>query len=103
MLDGDVPVLMQNPVILREFGEADVPLIQAAAEDPMIPLITTVPSVPSDAQALAYIVRQHGRRTEGVGYSFAVALVDTDEAVGQIGLWLYELQHGRASGAISHR
>ncbi len=36
----------------------------------------------------AYIDRQSARLAEGVGYSFAIAETSTDEAVGQIGLWV---------------
>lgn len=37
------------------------------------------------------------RLTTGVGYSFAIADAETDQAVGQIGLWLREIAEGRAT------
>jgi [ribosomal protein S5]-alanine N-acetyltransferase len=49
------------------------------------------------AAALAYIARQHDRLATGEGYSFAIADASTGAAVGQIGLWLRNLDQGRAS------
>ncbi|WGM20725.1 GNAT family N-acetyltransferase [Paenarthrobacter sp. OM7] len=44
---------------------------------------------------------------DGTGYSFAIADSSSDQAVGQIGLWLKDLSQGRASigywVAPSHR
>ena len=70
-------------------------LIAEASRDPLIPLITSVPTVPLPADCLAYIERQRQRLAEGAGYSFAIADGLTDPAVGQIGLW--PRFHGRAS------
>ena len=74
-------------VTLRPFGPADVVLVQSAAQDPLIPLITSVPSTPGRAEALAYIERQHRRAQTGEGWSFAIADAETGIGVGQIGLW----------------
>lgn len=82
---------------LREFSDDDVDLIYRAGADPMIPLITTVPSVPNHEQALAYIQRQHRRLRERTGYSLAIAEAETNQAVGQIGLWLQQQSNGIAS------
>ena len=82
---------------LRAFTPADVPVVREAALDPLIPLITSVPARGDDDACLAYVARQGDRLTHGVGYSFAVADLATDEAVGQIGLWLHDLRHGRVS------
>jgi RimJ/RimL family protein N-acetyltransferase len=92
-----IPVLTRPPVTLRAFQSADIPLVQEAGNDPLIPLITTVPASGDAGAARAYIQRQHDRLTSGVGYSFAIADEATDEAVGQIGLWLKNVGHGRAS------
>lgn len=83
--------------MLRAFADDDVALIQGVSTDPLIPLITTVPTTSDPEEARAFIDRQRARLTEGEGYSFAIADVDTDEAVGQIGLWLRNLRYGRAS------
>lgn len=92
-----LPVLTHEHVRLRGFRESDVDLIASVASDPLIPLITTVPASGSRDDALAYITRQHERLTSGVGYSFAIADATTDEALGQVGLWMRDHHHGRAS------
>jgi ribosomal-protein-alanine N-acetyltransferase len=60
-------------------------------------LITSVPSVGSPKNVAAYVDRQHHRLREGAGYSFAIADMRTDEAVGNIGLWMRDIEFGRAS------
>ncbi|WP_309993524.1 GNAT family N-acetyltransferase [Paenarthrobacter nitroguajacolicus] len=56
-----------------------------------------VPASGSRQAALAFIERQHQRLVDGTGYSFAIADSSSDQAVGQIGLWLKNLSQGRAS------
>ena len=85
------------------FLEEDVPLIQQAAEDPLIPLITTVPTTTDPAAALAFIARQHSRATQGEGYSFAIADASTGAAVGQICLWLRDQQLGTSQHRLLNR
>ncbi|GAA1380209.1 GNAT family protein [Luteococcus sanguinis] len=97
MLPQTIPTLEGRRVTLRPFRESDAPLVQSVAGDPLIPLITTVPTSGSLEDALAYIDRQHERLVSGAGYSFAIANAETDEMVGQIGLWLAAIKHGRAS------
>jgi ribosomal-protein-alanine N-acetyltransferase len=92
-----MPVIEHAPVVLREFGDSDIGVVLSAAEDPLIPLITTVPAAGGLGEALAYIQRQRQRLPSGAGYSFAIADIATGEAVGQIGLWLRDLNVGRAS------
>lgn len=92
-----MPRLADGSVILRPFELGDAPLIASVATDPLIPLITTVPSGGTEADVRAYIERQQERLSTGVGYSFAIANAETDEAVGQIGLWTREIETGRAT------
>ena len=92
-----MPSLSHGHVVLRAFEENDVPLVQSVADDPLIPLITTVPTSGDRDDALAFIARQHDRLASGAGYSFAITDAATDRAVGQIGLWLRDLAEGRAS------
>jgi RimJ/RimL family protein N-acetyltransferase len=92
-----MPVLRRKPVLLRAFTESDAELIRSVADDPVIPLATTVPTSGTLPDALAFIARQHDRLASGVGYSFAVADAATGGAVGQVGLWLRDLADGRVS------
>ena len=90
-----VPRLHRPPLLLRPFAAADAALVAEASADPLIPLITTVPTSAAAAPVEAFIDRQHDRARRGQGYSFAIADADTDRAMGQIGLW--PLTDGRAS------
>ena len=79
-----VPTLRFGDVVLRPWETADAPAVVAAATDPYIPQITTVPESAGAAEAHAYIERQWDRARSGLGYSFAIC---APAAVGQIGLW----------------
>lgn len=96
-----------GPVVLREFADRDVSLAFELGDDPYVPLIGSLPAQPTAHEAMEWIRRQQGRLAEGVGLSFAIADVRTDEAVGAIGLWLQNLAAGRATAgysvAASHR
>lgn len=94
-------------VRLRPWRLDDVGVVQSVADDPLIPLITSVSASGTLADAEAFVRRQQGRLDRGVGYAFAIALRETDEAVGHIGLWTQHLNEGRATTgywmAPSHR
>lgn len=94
-----MPARVVGPVVsLRPFEDRDGSLVASAAGDSLIPMITTVPADGGSAGIRAYIRRQNGRLAEGAGYSFAIADSQTDEGVGQIGLWTGMLAaNGRAS------
>jgi len=91
------PVLKAAPYTLRPFQNTDVALVQQASMDLYITQITTVPFQGTEQQCLDFIQRQRNRSAEGAGYSFAIADLETDQAVGQIGLWLCNANRGRAS------
>jgi [ribosomal protein S5]-alanine N-acetyltransferase len=93
----EMPVLTRSPVVLRAFTADDADLVRSVASDPLIPLITTVPTSGTMADALAFIDRQHERFAARAGYSFAICDEATGEPAGQIGLWLHDLACGRAS------
>jgi [ribosomal protein S5]-alanine N-acetyltransferase len=97
MLPRRIPVLSRPPVVLRGFRNSDALLIQDAAADPLIPLITSVPVTGDRAGALAFIHRQHQRLHAGQGYSFAITDAASGTPVGQAGLWLRDADHGRAA------
>ena len=86
-----------GPVILREFSDADLPMVQELSADPYVPLIGTLPPNASRQEAQDYIDRQRGRLAEGIGFSFAIAEAGNGRGVGGIGLWLAGLDHGRAT------
>ncbi|MBA8795430.1 RimJ/RimL family protein N-acetyltransferase [Friedmanniella endophytica] len=91
-MHGNVPPWPEQPpaagsVRLRAFRAADVAMVRALATDPYVPLVMTVPAGADEEEALAWIARQHRRPAEGRGWSFCVADRDTDEALGQVGLW----------------
>jgi [ribosomal protein S5]-alanine N-acetyltransferase len=97
VLPNQVPVLEEAPIRLRPWRITDGAIVASASTDPLIPLITTVPSEASQEKIDAYLSRQHQRLRDGAGYSFAIAQAGTDEAVGNIGLWTSNLESGRAS------
>lgn len=97
MLPNEMPVLSLGPIRLRPFRETDAGTVMSVAADPLIPLITTVPVSGHRTDAHAFIKRQQERLPSGIGYSFAIAEAAGDQAVGQIGLWLHDYRHGRAS------
>ena len=90
-----------GPVILREFSDADLPMVQELSADPYVPLIGTLPPNATRQEALDYIDRQRGRLAEGIGFSFAIAEAGTGRGVGGIGLWLAGLDNGRAMAGYS--
>lgn len=92
-----MPLIVRPPVVLRPFEDTDADLVRSVADDPLIPLITTVPTSSTVEDALAYIERQHDRLRDGQGYSFAIAHALHGVAVGQIGLWTRDLSAGRTS------
>lgn len=93
----ELPVLENSQIRLRAFKDTDASLVQNVASDELIPLITSVPTSSAHDEALAYIKRQHDRLIDGIGYSFAISDIATDEAVGQVGLWMRDIDQGRAN------
>lgn len=91
----NVPTIRSDQIVLRAFAESDVDAVIDASSDPFIPKITSVPERADVTSALAFIARQHERAVSGAGYSFAVE-VDS-MCVGQIGLWLRDVDQGRAT------
>lgn len=88
-------------IVLREYTDHDAHLAAELAEDPYIPLIGSLPASPTMNQALEWVRRQRGRHAEGIGLAFAIADAETDTAVGGVGLWLKDLQDGRATAGYS--
>ncbi|WP_225994696.1 GNAT family N-acetyltransferase [Streptomyces arboris] len=93
-----VPSMSAGPdFVLRPWEMSDLPLVREAAQDPYIPLITTIPPRYSDQAAEAFVRRQWDRAATGAGYPFAIVRSRDRRPVGAIGLWLRDLPEGRAS------
>jgi [ribosomal protein S5]-alanine N-acetyltransferase len=93
-----VPRLASPPVVLRPYAFSDLEMVRQAAIDPLIPSISSVPRMYTDEGGRAFIARQHARGAEGDGYSFVIAHEDdAARGLGSIGLWLQEIESGRAS------
>ncbi len=93
-----VPRLTSPPVVLRPFEPSDQPMVARASRDPLIPSISSVPRQFTDESGLDFIERQQAHAAHGDGYSFVIALEDDPTSgIGSIGLWLHEIEAGRAS------
>jgi ribosomal-protein-alanine N-acetyltransferase len=93
-----VPRLASPPLVLRPYTVSDLELVRQAAADPFIPSISSVPRTYTDDAGRAFIARQHARGAEGDGYSFVVAPeAEPKTGIGSIGLWLQEIESGRAA------
>jgi RimJ/RimL family protein N-acetyltransferase len=93
-----VPELAAPPVVLRPYAISDLALVRQAAADPFIPSISSVPRTYTDDSGRAFIERQYARGADGDGYSFVIAPEAAPQTgIGSIGLWLSEIESGRAS------
>lgn len=71
-------------------------MVEEAARDQSIPLITTVPTTWTPDAGRAFIDRQNSRLSDGEGWSLAILERASQRAIGQIGLWISHLHNGRA-------
>jgi [ribosomal protein S5]-alanine N-acetyltransferase len=93
-----VPVLACGAALLRPYETSDLSLVRQASADPAIPPISSVPRHYTDDLGRAFIERQLWRASEGDGYSFVIAeAADPAVGIGALGLWLLEIESGRAS------
>ncbi len=76
-------------------------MVRALSDDPYVPLTGTLPAHASDTQALDWMHRQQSRHREGTGFSFTIVEAATDQPIGHCGLWLRELDSGRATAGFS--
>jgi ribosomal-protein-alanine N-acetyltransferase len=88
-------------VFLREVAADDVGMARELSTDPYVPQVGSLPFNASIDDALAWIARQQGRHSEGAGFSFTVASVADDQAVGHCGLWLKDLDAGLATAGYA--
>ncbi|HEY6430043.1 MAG TPA: GNAT family protein [Acidimicrobiales bacterium] len=93
-----VPELACGAVVLRPYAVSDLALVRQASADPAIPASSSVPRHYTDDLGRAFIERQLWRASEGDGFSFVVAeAADPTVGIGSVGLWLLEIESGRAS------
>jgi ribosomal-protein-alanine N-acetyltransferase len=93
-----VPVLHGGEVVLRPWSISDLSLIRQGSADPFVPSISSIPRSYSDDTGRAFIERQHRRAAQGDGISFVIAEESAPaQGIGSIGLWLHEIESGRAS------
>lgn len=74
---------------------------QDLSTDPYVPLVGSLLAHATRHQASEWLQRQQGRLVDGTGFSLAIADAATNVAVGQIGLWLAHLPHGRAEAGYA--
>lgn len=91
------PILIDKDCTLRAFSQEDLPLIEEASKDSLIPLITSIPIQYSEKEGLAFIERQLNRYVCGAGYSFAIVENETNKAIGAAYLGIENIDSGRAS------
>jgi ribosomal-protein-alanine N-acetyltransferase len=91
------PEPAHGAVVLREFVDEDVAVGLELSTDPYVPLVSTLPPQATEDQARDWVERNRERWATGRGFSFAIADAGSGRGLGQIGLWLDELHHGRAS------
>jgi [ribosomal protein S5]-alanine N-acetyltransferase len=91
------PAPAHGAVVLREFLDGDAEMGRELSTDPYVPLVSTLPPSATEEQASEWVDRNRERWETGKGFSFAVADAGNGTGLGQIGLWLDELHHGRAS------
>lgn len=84
-------------VRLRDFRDSDVDMLRDLSTDPYVPTVTSLSADAGPKEALAFIERQGRHRDTGRGFSFCVADARTDAACGHAGLWLRDIEQGRAT------
>lgn len=76
----------KGQVALRLPDERDIALAREASGDPLIPLITTVPSAAewTEAEGEAWLERQLARPAQGRGWIFTIAAPENGEPLGSL-------------------
>lgn len=84
-------------VSLRQFCSDDGDMARDLSRDPYVPKIGTLPSDATSEQAQQWVERQQSRYTAGAGFAFAVIDMTQGRCAGFVGLWVRQLDSGRAS------
>ncbi|RCS91438.1 GNAT family N-acetyltransferase [Brevibacterium aurantiacum] len=88
-------------VLLRAVEARDAAMAQSLSTDPYVPQTGSLPGDATVREALAWVGRQQKRHAEGAGFSFTIARRSDDVAIGHCGLWLKDLDEGRASAGYA--
>lgn len=88
-------------ILLRSVEARDSEMARELSTDPYVPMTGSLPGDASAAEALDWVRRQQGRHAEGRGFSFAIARRSDDQAIGHCGLWLTEIDEGRATAGYA--
>lgn len=86
---------------LRAVTQDDIRMAQDLSTDLYVPKTGSLPAHATEDEALAWVKRQQGRHSEGAGFSFTIVDVTAGKAVGHCGLWVKELDEGRATAGYS--
>lgn len=106
------PGLSDDQVVLRRWSLADLPCVEEASRDPVIPNGTTVPAAYTYAEGRAFIERQRSRSQNDEGISLAIHSRSVDRAVGLVvvllrpqsgvvGLGYWVIPRARGTGCAS--
>ncbi|MCI0143654.1 GNAT family N-acetyltransferase [Arthrobacter bambusae] len=100
-MSGDIPPWpCSDPengrIRLRRFTDLDAAMAMDLSQDPYVPTVGSLPPHATQEEAVAWIERQRQRHIKGNGFSFSIADLETDRSMGNIGLWIRELDTGRA-------
>lgn len=88
-------------VVLRAVDERDAAMARELSIDPYVPQTGSLPGNATSLEASAWVGRQQKRHAEAAGFSFTIARRSDDVAIGHCGLWLKELDEGRASAGYA--
>ena len=88
-------------VLLRAVEARDAAMAQQLSTDPYVPQTGSLPGNATMQEARDWVERQQGRHAEGAGFSLTIARRSDDFAIGHCGLWLKELNEGRASAGYA--
>lgn len=105
------PPLSDRVVLLRRWEFTDLPCVEEASRDPVIPRGTSVPAPYSDEEGRAFVLRQRAHLEGGTGLAQAIVDISGSRTVGQlvmllrpppagdhvagVGYWVLESARGR--------
>lgn len=88
-------------ISLRAVAGRDIGMARELSTDPYVPQTGSLPGDATDDEAAAWVRRQQARYAEGTGFSFSIATGSRDAAIGHCGLWLKDLDEGRATAGYA--